>query len=394
MATSTAAPAAAQARMPAASPFRVGTLSYVTTDGYTNTTALTTATQTLPVYSPSASGFLRGLWLTSSAVGVNSSTSVVFQGDGPFCAYSTVQFNDTQGRPIILVDGYRLMLINKFGGYNKLGDPRASAMYSTTTSTVAGAGSWNFTLYIPLEIVGRDAIGSLQNKNEASPFQLLLTLNNLAGVFTSSHAPATSCTVTTTIIEDSWLDPKPADAAGNPLSPNPPALGTTQYWLQTSYASLNGATQSQLTGGLGYPIRNILFLNYDASNATRATGDTDFPTSVQLIYKGQTIKNIPQTFWKDQMCRDYGLTASATSSSVIAPTYDSANGLENGVYVIPFNKDFDNAPGAELRNGYLVTQQGDQFQFVGTFSGSSNLYELVNYIAPGDGNPASLRAQR
>jgi hypothetical protein len=72
------------------------------------------------------------------------------------------------------VDGYRLMLINKYGGYHFNGDPRASSMYSITTSTVATAGSFSFVLYVPLELVSRDALGSVVNKNQASPLQLAL----------------------------------------------------------------------------------------------------------------------------------------------------------------------------------------------------------------------------
>jgi hypothetical protein len=41
----------------------------------------------------------------------------------------------------------------------------------------------------------------------------------------------------------------------------------------------------------------------------------------------------------------------------------------------------------------LNTDQGDQFQFLGSFGGSVTMYELVNYIAT-VGNPSVLRSQR
>ncbi len=62
-------------------------------------------------------------------------------------------------------------------------------------------------------------------------------------------------------------------------------------------------------------------------------------------------------------------------------TLDAAGGLDTGVYVLPFNKDFTNAPGAELGNGYLSTNIGDQIQLVGSWSASSTLYEVINFLA-------------
>jgi hypothetical protein len=85
------------------------------------------------------------------------------------------------------------------------------------------------------------------------------------------------------------------------------------------------------------------------------------------------------------MSKYFGLTSA---------TADAANGLENGVYVLPYHTDFGLQPGDELRNAYLPTQQGDQFQLVQTFAGSSNLQWLANYVAPiaGPQNLASIQA--
>lgn len=388
------APAPQAAQAPAPAPFRVGTQNTTNLDGYTQTVTLGASTQQLPVYNPTVNAFLRGIYiLAQNTVAGQSTNSVAFNGDGPFNVYQTISFNDTQGKPIILVDGYRLMLINKFGGYHFLGDPRASSAYTTTTGTVATAGSFSFILYVPLEIVSRDALGAVVNKNQASPLQLVLTVNTAAAVF--SQVASTSSSFQTRIVEDGWWQPKAADATGQPLSQSPPAPNTIAYWLQSTFSALNGSTQIQLPTGLGYPIRNIFFIGYDTSNSTRATFDTtDCPDPLELLYKGTILYNVPKVFWKDRMSRMYGTFNSAVTSSVLAGVADSANGLENGVFVMPFNQDFGLKPGDELRNGYLVTQQGDQFQFVGTFNASSTLYELVNYVAPGNGNPAALRAQR
>lgn len=350
----------------ALAPFRAGTQPTLVADGYSNTTALATSQTVLPVYTPSPNNYIRGLYIVSTAVGVNATNNVAFNGDMPFAAYATIIFSDANQKPIVgPLTGYDLMVANKFGGYQYNGDPRASAVYSTTTGTGSTAGSWTFVLYVPVEVNLR-AFGALQNQSSDSTFSLQLTLDTTAHVF--SVAPATSCTVTTNIYPAGWWKGNNAGA-----SPTPPAAGSTQYWTKGSYSSLNGNVQTQLSQGLGYPIRLMAFENYDASNATRATGNTDFPTNTQLLYKGTSYFNITKTLWQDLMSRAYGLTST---------TADTANGLENGVFVLPwFAQDIDLHPGSELAMGYLNTNQGDLHQLLGTFNGNSNLFYLVNYVA-------------
>jgi hypothetical protein len=367
MATQTSAPASKQAAPVALAPFRAGTQPTLVSDGYSNSTALTTTTTTLPVYTPSPNNEIRGLYIQSVCTAVNtSSDTVAFNGDMPFSAYSTIVFQDANQKPIVgPLSGYELMIVNKFGGYQHSGDPRASAIYSATVGSGTTGGSWTFVLYVPVEVNLR-AFGALQNQSSDSTFSLQLTLNTTANVY--SVAPVTSATVVTTIYPAGWWK---GNVAGT--SATPPASGTTQYWTIGSYSSLNGSVQQQLSQGLGYCLRNMAFLNYDVSAGTRATGNTDFPATTQLLYKGTSYFNISKTMWQDMMSRAYGLTS---------VTADTANGLENGVFVIPwFMQDISEKPGNELGLGYLQTNQGDLHQFLGTFSASSNLYFLCNYVA-------------
>lgn len=376
-----------QAQAPVAAPFRAGTFNQIQTDGYSIGTVLSTGAQQLtPPYTPSPNAFLRGIWIQAVCLAAGNSANVAFTGDSPLNAYQSVIFQDANQKPIVgPFDSYTLAMVNKFGGYWAMNDPRASGVYSTTTGTNAAGGSFTEILYVPLEVANRDGLGALQNKSSSSSFQLVLTVNTLAAIY--STAPTAAPTLTTTCLEDGWVQPKAADNAGVPLSQAPPQLGTTQYWVRGSYQALNGATQIQLTQGLGYPIRTIIEMVYDTSGTTRATGDGFWPNPAQYIYKGTSMFNFTKTVWQDWMCRLYNLHATAK---------DAALGLENGVFVLPFNRDFANAPGDELRNGYLPTQQGDQFQQVGSYSGSVTLYHVVNYVAPaaGPNNLASIRAGR
>lgn len=390
------APAATQApagqqggkQAPPSPPFRCGTQNTTNLDGYSNSWVLGTGTS-LPNYEPSVNSFLRGLWVNvTMAWNSSNAASVAYAGDGPFSLIAQAAFLDTQQRPIIQVTGYQLAeIMNKFGGYfaGCSGDPRGDVNYSASTGT--GAGSVNFTVWVPLEINLRTGVGSALNKNSSQTFTLALTpAQTVAAVFSTGPTAADITTnPTVTIHEDGWWQPQGMDVSGATASQAPVAPNTWSYWLQSSYTGLNGSVQEQLTTGLGNSLRMVAFNIYDTSNSTRATGETDFPTTVQLIYKGTNLKNWNKSLWKTLMGRAYQMKTG---------TADAAFGPENGVYVLyQFAQDFGFDVGDGLNYALLNTDQGDQFQFLGTFNGSATMYELVNYIAT-VGNPAVLRQQR
>jgi hypothetical protein len=369
---------------PAAVPFRCGTQNTTNLDGYTQTITLGTTTQ-LPNYNPSVNSYMRGAWINVSATAAGNAATVVFAGDAPASIFAQVAFLDTQQRPIIQVTGYQLLqIMNKFGGYFVNADPRADPTYVATAGSGGSGGSVNWTGWVPLEINNRTGVGSALNKNSSQTYTLQLTpAQTVAAVYTT--APTTVPVFTVNIYEDGWWQPQETDVSGAPTSPAPVAPNTWSYWLQSSYTALNGAVQEQMTTGLGNSLRMVAFNTYDTGNSTRASGETDFPATVQLIYKGTNLKNWPKTLWKSLMAKNYGLTSAAA---------DSALGPENGVYVLwQFMQDFGMRPGDGMNFSLLNTDQGDQFQFLGTFNASATMYELVNYIAT-VGNPAVLRQQR
>lgn len=369
---------------PPSPPFRCGTQNTTNLDGYSVTATPGAAQLPLANYEPSVNSYFRGAWVTVTATASGNAATVVFAGDGPFIALAQVAFLDTQQRPIIQVTGYQLaQIINKFGAYFALGDPRANVTYLATAGSGGSGGSFNFTLWVPLEINNRTGVGAALNKNSSQTYTLSMTLNTSAGIWTT--APTTIPAVTVTVLEDGWWQPQAMDVSGAPASQSPVAPNTWSYWLQSSYTGLNGAVQEQMTTGLGNSLRCVAFNTYDTANSTRATGETDFPNTVQLIYKGTNLKNWPKTLWKTLMSQAYKLTST---------TADTALGPENGVYVLwQFMQDFTLEPGDGLNYALLNTDQGDQFQLLGTFNASATLYELVNYIAV-VGNPSVLRQQR
>src|SRR5690349_12632925 len=112
---------------PPARPFRAGTFRTLVQDGYQQAVTLSTATQTMPQYSPTPNAYIRGLWVQAVCVSSGNSASVAFQGDAPWIGFQQFVFADANQKPIVgPINGYQLMIVNKFGGYFPNPDPRAS----------------------------------------------------------------------------------------------------------------------------------------------------------------------------------------------------------------------------------------------------------------------------
>lgn len=326
----------------------------------------------LPSYQISPSGYLRGIHLLVECTAVNTTASTTaFQADGPFNVLSNVSFQDTNNQPVVgPLDGYDLYVLNKYGGYAFQDDAKNSPVYSTTTGTVATGGSFTFVLYVPVEIVPRDALGAQPNKSGASQFSLTLSLNTLANVY--SDDPTTSATVRVRATLASWQDPDSNDSRGNPTAQDPPAVQTSQYWSKQTYSGLNGATNTRLQGIDGL-LRSLIFIARD-ENGSRATGDTEWPDPFTVKYENSLLfESRIRTLWRHWIARNYGYSAAA----------DAANGRDSGVYPIwQWMHDYAAKPGWESRFSYLPMSTASNLEIQGTFGGQTNLTVLVNKIIP------------
>lgn len=366
---------------PARRPFRAGVQS-MEDPQYDNTRTLTASTQDLPDFQLNGDGFLRKIWIVIQCTTAGNAAAVTFAQNGPFNVIDTVQFLDTAQRPIFgPFDGYTVLCINKWGGYFNQNDPRADIVFSSTTGGGATGGSFTFILTIPLELVQRDGIGSLVNKNTAVPFKVKLRLSASATPY--GVAPTTPGSVRVRMVQDNWWEPEAADPKGHPLSPTPPQVNTTQFWASNNYPLTAGNVPGQqLSTGLGYPLRNLILMLVDASNS-RAQGDADWPDPVTLTVEKNQLFQRSTILWQSRMGKAFDLNAG---------TSDGARTRENGVYPIWFNDDFGPQPGAELRNGYLITRGGQNLLWTGNIGGSGvhTLFTFVNYVAAANGDPASL----
>lgn len=357
--------------------FLVGTQDVWEGGDYDQTYNATNAQGAIP-WALQATGWLRGLYLLVQGTGLTAGTATA---DSPFIIFSNIELDDVNNEAIFgPFDGYTAFLTNKYGGYYYADDPATSPIFanSGTTST----NNFTFLLYIPLEIVNRDPMGAVASVNNTASLTLRMSLNAVSSVFT---------TVTGTLsvrirgTQDFYWEPRRADKQGRPISPEPPASGTTQYWTQGSLAIAGAGTiNSQLITGLGYPFREYLFLLRD-NTGSRANGETNWPDPlVGLKFEANMlVSNISKAFWQSMIARATGYvngTADVRGNTALVP------GKENGLYALFFNDDFfRNAIGGETRRAYLVTSPGSNFIFNANVGGAGNLYSIVNYIAPGGG---------
>lgn len=366
--------------------FLVGTQSVIEGGDYDQTYTVTNAQAATP-WALQATGWLRGLMLLVTGTGLTAGTAAA---DAPYNIFSNIELDDVNNEAIFgPFDGYTAMLTNKYGGYFFVDDPSTNAIFalSGTTST----NNFTFALYIPLEIVARDPLGPVASVNNTASLTLKMSLAATATVFSS---PTGTLAVRIRGTQLFYWEPKATDKQGRPISGEPPAPGTTQYWTQGSLAISGAATiNSQLITGLGYPFREYLFLLRD-TGGSRSNGESNWPDPIIGIKfeANMLVSNYAKALWQAKMAREYGYT----NPTMDVRTAGSTPGKENGVYALNWNNDFAfSKPGSETRRSYLVTSPGSNFIFNGAIGGAGNLYSVVNYIAPGGseagrGNTAAL----
>lgn len=371
-------------------PFITGTRT-IDQQNYDNTTVLTTSNQKLPTYQLDTDGYVAGMYILCQATAVNTTASTAaFQEDGPFNVFQTVQFSDTNNKPILgPMTGHDLYIITKYGGYAFSDDAKNSNVYSVTTGTGTTGGSFTFVVRVPIQLVARTALGALENKSASAVYKLDLTLNSTTtgagGIY--SDDPTTSVSVRTRIQQFGWMDSDQSDYMKNPADPNPPALNTVQYWDKQSLVVNAGAINQRLNTFSGL-VRNFIFELRD-SNGSRTAGDADFPDPFELHYDKTVPVQRLKMVWRDQITQDFAYSNGTEATA-------TALARDNGTYPLAYNRDYGLKPGAESSFGYLPVTSATSLVCRGTVggSGSHTLNVFVNYVWPANGDPKSLTGGR
>lgn len=368
-------------------PFRVGVQSHEE-NNYDQTVTQTASTQDYPVFEIPPQGFLRGIYLIFEAFSTNSAATAAYatgQLDAPFNIIDTISLEDTNSKPLIgPFGGYDLYLVNKYGGYAFGNDPKQLPEYLADT----GANDINikFVLKLPVELVNRDALGALPNKSGTNKFRIKTRLAAAATVFSVAPTEAMSCRLRFT--PENWWEPDAQDLKGRPLQQSPPASQTTQYWTKGVYQVSTGDNRIQVQQGLGYLLRNYIFINRTSADLRSSTSDGNFPDPATVQFEANVIFDRVRLLWQYHIFRLWNLNVHVATSDVVAAT--GGGGRDYSVYPLPFNDDFGLQPGAEVRRGYLATSDGSRMEFRGTFGAAANFVVLSNYVAPARMDDAAI----
>jgi hypothetical protein len=367
--TATAAPAGNATPKQAAlvRRFRAGVQPHQEVAGTITATPSTSSFQAnvdIPSY-----GFIRGLWLRVTVTGgAGGTTAAVYKEDAPWSWIQTFQFLDANSQPIIFqITGHDLYLIMKYGGYFASADPQQDEAF-----TQGGTGGNSvFTVWVPLEIRARDALGSLPNTSANTAYKVILTVAPLSDVFSTNPAPTTPTNITVQMWQDSYWQPNPTDLMGRPQAQTPPSVDTVQYWSKQSFSHAASGQITDPVKRLGYLYRNFIITT---RTTTPARSTTMFPDPITLIYEGQQLTIQDRRILRSMLARFYGYTAAT----------GSAGGLDTGVHVFPFNRDFALAPGAELGNGYLPSTTASRVEWQGILNNAGLFDVLINDVSAAD----------
>jgi hypothetical protein len=343
----------------------------------------------MPQYSVPSTAFLRGLIVlaevsvtSSTATATSTSTGLgVLVEDGPFTILSNLTFTDTNNSELLgPISGYDLYVITKWGGYTFQDDPKANTdLFSSTSNATASssaAGSFRFMLYIPVELVPRDALGVLPNKSQSTPFKVKMKAADIASVY--ANTATVGGTFRLRIFPDSYWQPTPDDGNGNPVAQQPPGVNTTQYWDVTDYVINSGDQSPMLVNSTGYPVRHLGFVF--RSSSSRATGETNFPDNSKLQLQSNIMLDRAKVFWQYKMTRQYNYRAKGDSTAT------GHSSIDNGLYWKAYCDDFYPKPGWETRRGYLRTTDGMRLQYKGNFGAAGTLTVYTNYVGVGKGS--------
>jgi hypothetical protein len=391
------AQAPAQAQVPAW-PFPVGVFDEEIQNAYDNTVTATTSAKSFPDVQIEPQGWLRGAWFDFNIVATNTTTTtVISHEDYPFNAVNTVLLKGTNvPQTFGPFGGYDWGNVNKYGGYQPVGDPRndqgftnVSAATATSSSTATNAGSAHWAFYMPFEVSAHDALGDLQNQSDNSIYRVAVTLESTSVMFPTGVGTIPSGTITCelTVEQDSYSEPAAALAlSGRPVQSAPPLPGTRQCWQQENDTGVPASSYTtKVTNGIGYAYRNILFKfirtgSYTVGGAgTRGGGEADFPDPIEFWLGGTRVKRLKSALWKTKMSRRYDYSTQ---------TADAARGPENGVRVLNWNQDIGLKPGNEARRKFFRTQDGNRFAVIGTWGHAGTLWMTSNYVIP-RGGPAN-----
>jgi hypothetical protein len=346
----------------------------------TDTVSLTTAQQTQTPVQITPGGFLRGIWI-EVAVTVSGALNSAVLGtvsDFPFNMIASITLEDVNGQGIVgPISGYELFLANKYGAYDRQGDPELNPAFVGTFANPF------FYLWVPVE-VRSDGLGSLANTDARAQYRLIITIDSQPNV-TSTGTITTQPTFTVTYWVDYWAQVEAHSMTGDPQEQAPPGLGTTQFWYHEIPTVAAGAMTIK-HNRVGNAIRTIIYILRDGVAATGSVAGnkrvTNYGDPIKLRMDNRTLwSESPNLRRRNLMGRFYSLNGPDGDPAAIGTPVKSI--LETGTIVLPFSLDVANTPSAGDLGDWLETNEATFLQLETTLTATvATLTILTNDVAP------------
>ena len=338
-----------------------------------------------------AAGYLKRIKLTVTGTTSANAATVVFNGDGPFNVITQFFLNQPNGSSLIQsIEGFDLYALNKYGAFNTgTFDPLSDPSYFATAGAGGTGGSFNFTLYVPIEVDARDGLGALANMAANQSYLLQFSLNTTAALYSTppTTPPLVSIVATMEFYSAPAASTQPSNgtpAVAQQQSPTP--IGSLSL-IQVQIPPIVSSTPQKIQiVNLGNVVRFFIFI---LRNVSGVRDEADWPAAVNIKYLGDVMFYKTKQQWILEQALGYRLSAGKTASPTL-------NALDNGVYVLT---DFmiDGAAGdgvvqaANARDGWLPTQASTllEFEAVTAWGASASQFKILqNSINPA--NAASL----
>lgn len=318
-----------------------------------------------PIQLP-AVGYLSSITLE---VTIATTAGTAFGADGPWNLIQSIELRTAAGNDIIVpITGYMLYLVNKYLHptiMSPWSDPKYNRQYSTTAGTAA-----HFFLDIPLEIDSETGLGSIPALASNRSYQLVIIAAPYTVVTTASAG-----TIKIDGTANYWTEPPAQSASGLSQATGPDGLGLVNQ-IQLETPPITPGDKYIKLNNVGNIIRGIIFVLRNSSGV-RIGATTDWPAVTELYLDNEPLMYMSYNEWQLRMARWFGCSATAL---------DAVNGLDTGVFVLPFDALAGSTSGdpANTRSQYLPTLDASQLQIRGTSFGAavSTLEVLTNSVIP------------
>ncbi len=311
-------------------------------------------------------GYLRELILTLTAFGgVNGTKTVAAYEDATWNIFTNMMFTDSNGAPILNLDGYAVHLARKYGSYLPFREDQSAFGFQAISTGNAGTGDFKAKFELFAEF-GRDGLGVLANMDASAAYRLNLTYAAPSAVFTT--APGTPPSLSALLEMAAYSRPAAANSKGAPQASQPPAAGTIQYWTSQSF-NLSSGQNTLLLTRTGNVIRNHILVFRSSTDSTRATAETDgtIPSVIEFDY-------------------DAGIRYKANVDTLRQQTYEHYGyDVENGVVIFNNTNDPNQIAVSEYGDEYLETLGSTKLQIQFTNSHQGTLQVITNDIVPASG---------